>query len=161
MTSPPRRAVTFSTRSGSVPRNWHTAHRDHLSLGQRAADGLRDGMGSWTFIAVSLTLMAVWMVLNGLDAAWDPYPYILLNLVLSMTAALQGAILLIAAKRQDAISAALAQHDYETDVAAREDIEHLMRVNEEQLELLKVMHAALISPGADHDRGIDEERSGR
>ncbi|MFP3700991.1 DUF1003 domain-containing protein, partial [Burkholderia sp. SIMBA_013] len=68
--------------------------------------------------------------------AWDPYPYILLNLLLSMLAGLQGAILLIAAKRQDAIAAAMAQHDYDTNLRAKEEIELLIAVNREQLEIL-------------------------
>jgi integrase len=54
------------------------------------------------------------MLANAFEVSWDPYPYIVLNLFLSMLAGLQGAILLIAAKRQDAIAAALAQHDYAT-----------------------------------------------
>jgi uncharacterized membrane protein len=56
---------------------------------------------------------------------FDPYPFILLNLVLSCVAALQGAILLIAAKRSDQISSELAQHDYEADCASRELLETL------------------------------------
>jgi uncharacterized membrane protein len=76
-------------------------------------------------------------VVNLTAVAWDPYPYILLNLFLSMLAGLQGAILLIAAKRQDAIAAALAQHDYETNLAAKKEIEELMAINRLQLELLR------------------------
>jgi hypothetical protein len=60
----------------------------------------------------------------------------LLNLFLSVLAGLQGAILLIAAKRQDAIGAALAQHDFETDANAKQEIEELMRVNRRQLVLI-------------------------
>jgi uncharacterized membrane protein len=60
-----------------------------------------------------------------------------------MLAALQGAILLIAAKRQDAIAAAMAQHDYETNVRAKKEIELLMKINEEQLELIKAVHSKL------------------
>lgn len=69
--------------------------------------------------------------------AWDPYPYILLNLFLSMLAGLQGAILLIAAKRQDGIAAALAQHDYETKIATKQELEELMEINRLQLALLR------------------------
>lgn len=68
-----------------------------------------------------LGLMVVWASLQSGTLAWDPYPFILLNLLLSALAGLQGAILLIAAKRQDAISASLAQHDYETNVVAERD----------------------------------------
>lgn len=83
-----------------------------LSLGDRAADILRSGMGSWGFIFGFLGIMAAWMLGNG-DHGFDPFPFILLNLGLSTLAGLQGGILLISAKRQDAINAALAQHDRE------------------------------------------------
>jgi uncharacterized membrane protein len=64
------------------------------------------------------------MLLNR-GSGFDPYPFILLNLVLSCVAALQGAILLIAAKRSDQISSELAQHDYNTNVEAKDILEHL------------------------------------
>ncbi|MEO8527561.1 MAG: DUF1003 domain-containing protein, partial [Pseudolysinimonas sp.] len=68
-----------------------------------------------------------------------PYPFILLNLFLSMLAGVQGAILLISAKRQDAIAAALAEHDRNTNIAAKSEIEELIKINREQLELLKAL----------------------
>ncbi|MGZ4660668.1 MAG: DUF1003 domain-containing protein, partial [Arthrobacter sp.] len=74
--------------------------------------------------------------------AWDPYPYILLNLLLSMLAGLQGAILLIAAKRQDAIAAAMAQHDYDTNIEAKKEIELLISMNRVQLEILQELKKA-------------------
>lgn len=115
---------------------WHDKHHNELTTGQRAADRMRNGMGSWTFILTFVLFMAAWALLNLTAKAWDPYPFILLNLFLSMIAGLQGAILLIAAKRQDAIAAALARHDYETNLAAKKEIEELMRINRRQLELL-------------------------
>jgi uncharacterized membrane protein len=100
---------------------------NQLTLGERAADRMRNGMGSWPFVFGALGFLAAWMVLNAVlgGGAYDKYPYILLNLVLSCVAALQGAILLIAAKRSDQISAELAQHDLDTDVAARELLDTL------------------------------------
>ena len=96
-------------------------------------------MGSWTFVFVFLLFMGIWALLNtvGLFAHWDKYPFILLNLFLSMLAGLQGAILLIAAKRQDAISAAMAEHDYQTNVVAKKEVEELMEINERQLKLIQ------------------------
>jgi uncharacterized membrane protein len=120
--------------------NWHRRHKEGLTPGERAADTLRNGMGSWPFVGIFLAFMAAWAALNSYilaASAWDPYPYILLNLFLSMLAGLQGAILLIAAKRQDAIASAMAQHDYETDVRAAAHIEMLMNINAEQLRLLQ------------------------
>ena len=116
--------------------NWHSEARQNLTFGQRAADRLRNGMGSWFFIGGFVLFMAIWAFVNSTGVKWDPYPFILLNLFLSMLAGLQGAILLIAAKRQDAIAAALAQHDYDTNVAAKTEIEELMAINRQQLELI-------------------------
>ena len=90
---------------------------DQLTRGERAADLLRNGMGSWGFVLTALAFLAGWMIANGSDG-FDPYPFILLNLILSCLAALQGAILLIAAKRADALSRDLAEHDYKTNLEA-------------------------------------------
>jgi uncharacterized membrane protein len=103
---------------------------DQLTLGERSADRMRNSMGSWAFVFGACGFLAVWMIFNVvLDQAtgrtFDPYPFILLNLVLSCVAALQGAILLIAAKRSDQISSELAQHDYQADIACRELLESL------------------------------------
>lgn len=140
-------ANTGRDDSGVRPRllrpltNWHTVHTETLTPGQRAADRLRNGMGSWLFIGCFVLFMITWAIVNSMEFSWDPYPYILLNLFLSMLAGLQGAILLIAAKRQDAIAAVLAQHDYETNVAAKQELEELMEINRLQLDLLRRLHA--------------------
>lgn len=131
----------------SAQRNtWHAEHKASLSRGQRAADVLRNGMGSWPFVGLFILSMMVWALVNSFalaDRAWDPYPYILLNLFLSMLAGLQGAILLIAAKRQDAIAAAMAQHDYDTDVQAEDEIRKLTAINNQQLEILRELRQLL------------------
>jgi uncharacterized membrane protein len=118
--------------------NWHTKALSNLTRGERAADLMRNGMGSWFFVGSFVLFMILWALANVLlgSGSWDPYPFILLNLFLSMLAGLQGAILLIAAKRQDAISAALAQHDYDTNIAAKANIDRLVAINEQQLELI-------------------------
>jgi len=80
--------------------------------------------------------MVVWAILNTAMRGWDPYPFILLNAFLSVLAGLQGAILLIAAKRQDAIAAALSQHDYETNLAAKDDIDAVLEIINRPLEMI-------------------------
>jgi len=127
--------------------NWHRNQKSKLTSGDRAADIVRNGMGSWPFVFLFVLFMGIWAILNTLVPIlhWDPYPFILLNLFLSTLAALQGAILLIAAKRQDAISAAMAKHDYETNLRAKREIEALTRLNEHQLEIMKSIHIALVS----------------
>jgi uncharacterized membrane protein len=127
-----------------------------LTLGERAADRMRNGMGSWGFVFGALAFLAIWMGFNG-SHGFDPYPFILLNLVLSCLAALQGAILLIAAKRSDQISSELAQHDYDTDRRSEEllgtlqaDFAQLARqhaVQSEQLaEALELLKAVAARP---------------
>lgn len=124
---------------------WRTRHKSSLTKGERAADYLRNGMGSWPFVGGFIVFMViVWAAVNTFalaGRAWDPYPYILLNLFLSMLAGLQGAILLIAAKRQDAIASAMAQHDYDTDMEAKAEIEQLTKINEQQLAVLRELHS--------------------
>lgn len=97
---------------------------DDLTRGERAADRLRNGMGSWGFVFGALLFIGGWMIGNA-GGGFDPYPYILLNLVLSCIAALQGAILLIAARRADQISAELAHHDFETDTETLRLLKHI------------------------------------
>jgi uncharacterized membrane protein len=104
---------------------------EQLTLGERAADKMRNTMGSWNFVFAFIIVMIAWAIVNSLfylgghngKHGFDPYPYILLNLFLSMVAGLQGAILLIAAKRSDQIASQLATHDFETDTHAFERIE--------------------------------------
>ena len=103
----------------------HVRSGQRLTVGERAADRMRNGMGSWPFVFAALVFLAVWMAFNR-DTGFDPFPFILLNLVLSCVAALQGAILLIAAKRADQISAELAVHTFEID--------------KENLELTRLIH---------------------
>ncbi|MBS1848254.1 MAG: DUF1003 domain-containing protein [Actinobacteria bacterium] len=95
-----------------------------LTFGERAADVLRNSMGSWPFIGVSALFLATWMGFNG-KHGFDPYPFILLNLVLSCLAAMQGAIILIAQKRADQIASELAEHDYEADCVTRDAVTQL------------------------------------
>jgi uncharacterized membrane protein len=138
---------------------------DQLTLGERAADKMRNSMGSWGFVGIFISVMALWAVVNSLfwlggtngKHGFDPYPYILLNLFLSMVAGLQGAILLIAAKRSDQIASQLAQHDYETDqkASARIDAVHtrLEEIATSNRALLEHLAALLEKGGDEHTPG--------
>jgi uncharacterized membrane protein len=102
--------------------HWHkhpgVRSGDQLTLGERAADRMRNMMGSWPFVFVFFGIMITWAVINSAfylggsngKHGFDPYPYILLNLFLSMLAGVQAAALLIAAKRADAVSSEIALH---------------------------------------------------
>lgn len=135
--------------------NWHAEHQQSLTRGRRAADALRNGMGSWPFIGALVAAMLLWAVLNSVvlaHGAWDPYLYILLNLFLSMLAGLQGAILLLAAKQQDAIAAAMAQNDYDTNVAAKVEIEWQITLCERQTRMLSELQPLVLSMQAGRPR---------
>jgi uncharacterized membrane protein len=106
---------------------------DQLTVGERAADRMRNTMGSWPFVFVFFGVMIVWAVVNSAfylggthgKHGFDPYPYILLNLFLSMLAGVQAAALLIAAKRADAISSEIALHTEKNT----EDLKGLVKDN--------------------------------
>jgi len=102
--------------------DFHPAVRsgDDRTLGERAADAMRHGMGSWPFVFTFVCFMALWIAYNALSSPFDPFPYILLNLFLSTLAGLQGAILLIAAKRADRISSELAKYHLEVSEATKQ-----------------------------------------
>lgn len=116
--------------------HWHkhpgVRSGDQLSIGERAADRMRNMMGSWPFVFCFFAVMIAWSLVNTLLLArilhhksFDPYPYILLNLFLSMLAGVQAAALLIAAKRADSISSEIAVHtEHNTD-----DIKTLIEEN--------------------------------
>ncbi|NUQ95304.1 MAG: DUF1003 domain-containing protein [Streptomyces sp.] len=96
-----------------------------LTRGERAADIMRNSMGSWNFVFGSLLFLAGWIAAAETGAPIDNPQLTILNLVLSCVAALQGAILLIAAKRADQVSAELARHDFETDTATNKAVQQL------------------------------------
>jgi uncharacterized membrane protein len=87
---------------------------------------MRHGMGSWPFVFGFVAFMFAWMEYNGFNhKPFDPFPYILLNLILSTLAGLQGAILLIAAKRADRIAAELAAYHLEVSQVSNDELENL------------------------------------
>lgn len=112
-------------------RSWHTAHSAKLSAGDRIADAVASFIGSWTFIILQSVVFAVWVVVNTiwLLAAyrWDPYPFILFNLFMSAEAAYSSPLILMSQNRQAERDRVHAQHDYETNVAAKEEIEVILR----------------------------------
>lgn len=89
------------------------AHYDDRDFGERIADRLSAGMGSWTFLIVQTLLMLIWVAVNViwlLNKGWDPYPFILLNLALSLQATYAGPIVLLAGNRQSAKDRLTLEH---------------------------------------------------
>jgi uncharacterized membrane protein len=109
-------------------KTWHDHHKQSLGFGQRLADGVANGMGSWRFIIWQTAIVIVWMVLNGIGVAfkWDIYPFILLNLVFSTQAAYAAPIIMMAQNRQGERDRAQADADYKTNCEAKKEIEELL-----------------------------------
>src|SRR6201996_7996788 len=109
--------------------NWHNTHKESMTFGQRLADSVAAGMGSWRFIIIQTIIVAVWMVLNVVAYVdhWDPYPYILLNLLFSTQAAYAAPIIMMAQNRQNERDRAQADADYKTNCEAKEEIEELQK----------------------------------
>jgi uncharacterized membrane protein len=120
-------------------KNWHDTHKDTSNFGQRLADSVANGMGSWRFIIIQTLIVAAWMILNVVAFMhhWDAYPYILLNLLFSTQAAYAAPIIMMAQNRQAQRDRAQADSDYRTNVAAKKEIEELMsRLDKIELEKL-------------------------
>ena len=127
------------------------------TFGQRMADKVASFGGSWIFISIFMGVMVIWILLNSfilinLNSSFDPYPYILLNLVLSMLAAIQAPIILMSQNRQAYKDRLSAEHDYEVNLKAELEIiglhekvdslrekqwSELISIQQEQLKLLR------------------------
>lgn len=116
------------------------ASAEHLQLlpptrGQRLADGVAATIGSWRFIVIQSVGIVVWITGNVLTGskAWDPYPFILLNLLLSFQAAYTAPAIMMSQNRQSELDRRHAQNDYEVNVKAELEIELL----HEKMDMLK------------------------
>jgi uncharacterized membrane protein len=129
-------------------RNVNEVMRERMSLGQRVADRVATAVGSWPFIIVQSMLLFAWIVLNvwllamvhahpGFLRAWDPYPFILLNLMLSFQAAYTGPVVMMSQNRQAEKDRLMAQNDFEVNEKAEREIEVVMDhlVHQDQLIL--------------------------
>jgi uncharacterized membrane protein len=146
--------------------HWHkhpaVRSGDDLTVGERAADRMRNVMGSWPFVFCFFGIMILWALVNVVlfhrivhHKAFDPYPFILLNLFLSMLAGVQAAALLIAAKRADAIASEIALHtEKNTD-----ELKDLMSENTELTRQVK-MNTDLLEEIHRHVAALSGQRPG-
>ncbi len=115
-------------------------HRETLTPGQRVADKLALGMGSWPFIIAQTIFVLIWIALNlvGYLYHWDPYPFILLNLLFSVQAAYAAPVIMMSQNRQVERDRYQAVEDYKTNVKAKEEIEELQislaRIENEKID---------------------------
>ena len=120
----------------------HPILRVDLTIGQKAADKLSNFAGSWTFIISFLVFLIIWMFINGYllieyyqGKPFDPYPFILLNLVLSCLAAIQAPVILMSQKRQEQRDRLRSEYDYTIDRKTGRDVMAIKK----QLDSIKRM----------------------
>ncbi len=113
--------------------------REKRTLGQIAADKMTEWVGSWTFIFLLLLFMGVWIAVNlyAWFMVWDPYPFILLNFVLSTLAAIQAPIILMSQNRAAERDRLMAVYDYEVDRRAEAEVADMQRDLDEIKEMLR------------------------
>ena len=113
-----------------VSRNLNTEEQERMTFGQRVADKVASFGGSWPFIFIFAVIMLVWVLLNStalLSHHFDPYPYILLNLFLSMIAAIQAPVIMMSQNRQAAKDRLKGDLDYEVNLKAELEVAQLHR----------------------------------
>jgi uncharacterized membrane protein len=138
-----------------ISRNVNTEFEGKLTLGQKIADKVAEFGGSWKFIISFAVVLAVWIIINSIVLIFkpfDPYPFILLNLILSCLAAIQAPVIMMSQNRQEAKDRLRAQHDYQVNLKAEleirnlhEKIDHLifkqwqrlLEIQEIQLEIME------------------------
>jgi uncharacterized membrane protein len=117
--------------------------RQHIyavnTFGQRAADAIANSMGSWTFIIAQSVVIAFWVVLNVVGSIdnWDPYPFILLNLLFSTQAAYAAPVIMMSQSRQ-------AQKDHLRDDQEAAEVDLLFQINRQQLEILQLLRTSVV-----------------
>ncbi|MES2023229.1 MAG: DUF1003 domain-containing protein [Patescibacteria group bacterium] len=121
-------------------KTWHEKYKSTQTFGDRIADSVANNMGSWNFIIIQTIIVILWMILNVVAyiSHWDPYPFILLNLIFSTQAAYAAPIIMMAQNRQNERDRHQAQNDYNTNLKAKLEIEKLQkdlaRIDSEKLD---------------------------
>ena len=144
---------------------------ERLTIGQRIADKVASGMGSWRFIIIQTTILVLWAVLNSVAWwywKWDIYPFIAMNLLLSCQAAYAAPVIMMSQNRQAEKDRLTAQNDYLTDCKGEQEIRYIMdhldhqdslilqivkRLEEQHMEMRE--HLARLDPTLAHRLGAD------
>ena len=119
---------------------WHDKDKEGRTFGARLADSVAAGMGSWSFIIIQSLFVGAWIVLNLIAWMdhWDPYPFILLNLLFSTQAAYAAPIIMMSQNRAADRDRIQAEADYKTNRDAKLEIEELQqrlaRIEDEKLD---------------------------
>ncbi|VBB05833.1 Hypothetical protein LUCI_1044 [Lucifera butyrica] len=147
---------------GHTIKNVNQVFQNQLTKGQRVADAVAGIIGSWTFMVCQSGILLLWMGANiylvymratdpNYFAAWDPYPFILLNLVLSFQAAYTGPVVMMSQNRQAEKDRLMAEHDYWVNLKAEQEIEKVMKYLEHQNEMIKELKAKIEALGAEKE----------
>jgi len=145
-----RRVIARVARRVHVARNVNQAFEERLTVGQRLSDRVAAVGGSWAFIMGFGAFLIAWAILNGVVLAahaFDPYPFVFLNLLLSMLAAVQAPVIMMSQNRQAAKDRLAAALDYEVNIKAETSVAELHdkvdRLQAQIDSLLALQHAAL------------------
>ena len=123
-----RQVAESISNQDTIAENTEEEFEEHRTLGEVLSDHLASFGGSWAFLISFFTVLVIWMGFNlyqGETSAFDPYPFILLNLVLSCIAAIQAPIIMMSQKRQEAKDRLRAFNDYRVNLKAELEIRHL------------------------------------
>jgi uncharacterized membrane protein len=148
-----RRVLEQALGKRALSQDTSTVFDEKSTFGQRLADGVASFGGSWTFLIIFGVVLAVWVLLNLVlrGEAPDPYPFIFLNLLLSMLAAVQAPVIMMSQNRQAAKDRLVTSHDYECNLKAEieimalhdkvdqmrnDDLRSLLAKQQEQIDLL-------------------------
>lgn len=142
LTSPEAQELIRDLRPRLVTDDVYEEIEEHASFGDRMADKLATLAGSWRFIICFSILMAVWIAVNGSlgSKAFDPFPFILLNLALSTLAALQAPVILMSQNRAAIKDRAVAQNDYQVNLKSEVEIADLHRKVDTLTEALVIQN---------------------
>lgn len=148
----------FSHQHAPV-RNVNEILEEELSFGQRAADWTTKIMGSWRFIIVQSGMLILWVVMNVVawTKHWDPYPFILMNLVLSLQAAYTAPIIMMSQNRQAMRDRLEAHNDYLINQKAEEEVRAILDHLAAQDEALSHMHQLLLALRAQGSEWPEDE----
>jgi len=123
-----RQVAESIAKQETIAENTEDEYEEHRTFGERLSDHLASFGGSWAFLISFAVVLVVWMAFNlvrGEGAAFDPYPFILLNLVLSCLAAIQAPVIMMSQKRQEAKDRQRSLNDYRVNLKAELEIRHL------------------------------------
>jgi len=123
-----KQVVKSLEKQGLLSENVNILFDRRLTLGERLADKIADYAGSWRFIGIFFAFLIAWIVINSILLIWkpfDPYPFILLNLILSCLAAIQAPVIIMSQNRQEVKDRLRAENDYRVNLKAEVEIRHL------------------------------------